>query len=70
MKAPRTPKIKKDPKSPAGLGGQKLFQLPYRRKISKSLGKTTPVGPPVRARQMPTIKYEAQKKTIKNFKGK
>lgn len=70
MKAPRTPKVKKDPKSPAGLGGQKLFQLPYKRKISQSLGKTTPVGPPVPARQMPTIKYEAQKKTIKNFKGK
>lgn len=70
MKAPRTPKVKKDPKSPPALGGSKLLQQPYKRKISQGLGKTIPVGPPVPASKMPFTKYEKQKKTIKNFGGK
>lgn len=38
-------KIRQDPKPPRKMGGEKLFQMPYKRGISKALGtKELPVG--------------------------
>jgi len=71
-KLPKTPKLPKDPKTPTSMGGKKLFQLPYKRKISKKLGtKELPVGKPVPDSMLPPMLSTRKngKGTRENFEG-
>ena len=66
-KLPKTPKMPKDPKTPTSMGDKKLFQLPYKRKISKKLGtKELPVGKPVPDSMLPPMLSRGSRK---NFEG-
>lgn len=67
MKRSKTPKMPKDMNMPTSIGGQGLFQMPYKRNISKKLGTSElPVGPPVPDRMLPPMK---PKGALHNFKG-
>jgi len=71
-KLPKTPKMPKDPKTPTSMGDKKLFQLPYKRKISKKLGtKELPVGKPVPDSMLPPMLSTRKngKGTRENFEG-
>ena len=71
-KLPKTPKLPKDPKTPTSMGDKKLFQLPYKRKISKKLGtKELPVGKPVPDSMLPPMLSTRKngKGTRENFEG-
>ena len=70
--APKTPKMPEDPETPTSMGDKKLFQLPYKRKISKKLGtKELPVGKPVPDSMLPPMLSTRKngKGTRENFEG-